>query len=120
MGKRLFVPLNLMNKTTYIPPKVKERKTDVVLNFTFVDIDTIMYQLPDGYQIESKPNNIDIKSEFGEYSATLTINDRNVVYVRTRKMNTGRFPPEFYEKLIDFYKTTVKADKAELVLIKEE
>ena len=34
-GKRLFVPLNILNKRKKTPPKVKDRKTDVVIDMPY-------------------------------------------------------------------------------------
>jgi len=120
LGKRLFVPLNLMNRTDYIPPKTKERKTEVVLRVPFVDVDTVVFQLPREYNMESKPENTSYSCDFGEYSSTIHIDTDKVMYVRTQKMNKGCFPAEMYEDFIEFYKNMVKADKAELVLVREE
>jgi len=120
LGKRLFVPLNLMNRTDYIPPKTKERKTEVVLRLPFVDIDTVVFQLPREYNIESKPENTSYSCDFGEYSSIIHLSDDKIIYVRMRKMNEGRFPAERYEDFIAFYKIMVNADKAELVLVRNE
>jgi len=120
LGKRLFVPLNLMNSTDYIPPKIKNRKTEVVLRMPFVDVDTVVFQLPLDFKIESKPENTNYACDFGEYSSTIHLDTDKVIYVRSRKMNKGCFPAERYEDFIEFYKSMVKADKAELVLVREE
>lgn len=115
-GKRMFIPLNLMNKTSSIPEKLENRETEITLKFAFHDTDTISYELPPNFELEYKPENIELKTIFGEYSMTVSINDSHVLYVRTRKMNKGVFPSTKYDELIAFYKAIVKADKAKLVL----
>ena len=116
-GKRIFLPLNLLNRLDYVPPINSDRKTNVVLNFPFVDIDSIRFVLPEGYAIESLPENFKYKTIFGEYKADIEVHDRNVIYVRKRKMNKGVFPAESYDKLRMFYKNVSKADKTKLVLV---
>lgn len=116
-GKRIFLPLNLLNQTTYVPPRNSDRKTNVVLNFPFVDVDTIKFTLPEGYNIESSPENCEYKTRFGEYSSSIEIHDRNVIYIRNRRMKKGVFPAETYVELRAFYKNISKADKAKLVLV---
>lgn len=120
MGKRLFVPLNLLNKATYVPPRIEDRKTDIVLTFPYFDIDTVEYHLPQDYTIESKPDNTSFTTEFGEYSSEISIDNNRIIYVRKRKMNKGLFPSDSYDNFIDFYKKIVKADKADLVLVKTD
>ena len=47
-GKRLFLTPNLMNQMTAIPPKVENRKLEVVTTWAYVDTDVIQYKLPAG------------------------------------------------------------------------
>lgn len=118
-GKRLFIPLNLLNKSSFIPENKEVRKVDVKLNLAYHDSDTIIYKIPDNYQIENKPNDVHLRTEFGEYSASVIIEKNMIVYTRTKKIVKGRFSPEKYVNLVEFYKKIVKADKAKLVLIKK-
>lgn len=119
-GKRLFVPLNLMNKSSFIPENKDERNIDICIRVAYHDADTIIYCIPENFKIEYTPEDVNLKTEFGEYSASVKIMNDTVVYMRNKKMHKGQYSPEKYKELVEFYKKMVKADKAKLVLKKKE
>jgi len=116
-GKRIFITPNLMNRSTFIPNKVDDRKTNVVIRTTYTDLDTIRYHLPEGIYPEFLPTPIKLKSRFGEYEATFQLDQDNLLYIRKVKMNKGEFPPESYNELIEFYKGMNKADNTKIVFL---
>ncbi|AYB30585.1 DUF3857 domain-containing transglutaminase family protein [Chryseolinea soli] len=116
-GKRVFVTPNLMNRSSYVPEKVESRKTKVLLNMGFTDFDTIRYHLPEGIYPEFIPKPILLKSRFGEYEATFTLDQNDLIYIRRFKLQRGEYPSESYSELIDFYKGLNKADNTKLVFL---
>ena len=118
-GKRMFVPLNILNKKKKAPTKIKNRKTDVVLDFPYIDGDTIVYEFPNTFTIEHLPKSISFESDFGTYSTSITQEKNQVTYIRTIKMYKKTFPAERYPDLIDYYKKIIKADKVKMVMVKE-
>jgi hypothetical protein len=116
-GKRMFLTPNLMNRSSFIPEKVEDRKTNVVLKTAFTDMDTIKYHIPEELYPEYLPEPIKIKSRFGEYEASYKLEQGNLVYIRKMKRLKGEFPPESYTELIDFYKSINKADHAKIVFL---
>jgi transglutaminase-like putative cysteine protease len=116
-GKRVFVTPNLMNRSTYIPEKVENRKTNVVRKMTYTDLDTIRYHLPEGIYPEFLPTPIKLKTRFGEYEASFQLDQDNLLYIRKVKMNKGEFPPESYNELIEFYRGINKADNTKIVFL---
>jgi len=116
-GKRLFVSPNLMNRISYVPPKLAERKTDIVLRTNALDLDTIRFALPDNLYPEFLPEPVSIKSRFGEYQASFQFDAGQVVYIRKMKIWKGRFGKETYNELVDFYKSVSKADNIKLVFL---
>ncbi len=118
-GKRIFLPLNLLNKQSYIPKKVKDRKSDVDLTFAFSDYDTVRYELPEKYTVEYLPDTNHIVSPFGEYLSFVIQNENTLEYIRINKRNEGRFPKEKYPELIKFYKDIRKADRQKVILIEK-
>jgi len=116
-GKRIFLTPNLMNRSTYIPEKVESRKTNVVRRMAYTDIDTIRYHLPEGIYPEYLPSPVKLKSRFGEYEASFTLDQDNLIYMRKIRMDKGEFPPESYNELIEFYRNLNKADNTKLVFL---
>jgi Domain of Unknown Function with PDB structure (DUF3857) len=101
-GKRLFFTPNLMNRSTYIPEKLKERKTNVVVKTGFVDIDTVRYKLPDNVYPEFLPEDQKHQSRFGEYESSFRMDKDGLLYIRKLKMKEGEYPASAYQELTDF------------------
>ena len=118
-GKRLFFQPNLLNKWSKYPPKVEDRKTNVIVKSAFIDNDVISYTLPDGYTIEYKPEETHFKSKFGVFTTSIEVNEKIIVYSRTLKMRKGEFSPEDYVAFRSFIKKIVKSDKSKIVLVKK-
>jgi len=116
-GKRIFITPNLMNRSTYVPEKVESRKSNVVRRLAYTDFDTVRYQLPEGIYPEFLPEPVKLKSRFGEYEATFKVDDKGLIYTRRMKMDSGIYPPESYNELIDFYRSVNKADNTKLVFV---
>jgi len=117
-GKRMFLPLNMINKQSYIPKKISNRKSEVVLNYGFTDVDTIFYTIPEDYTFEFIPDSFYISSKFGEYKSSINTYENELIYIREFKRNNGWFPSEDYDELIKFLKDISKADNKKAILIK--
>jgi transglutaminase-like putative cysteine protease len=116
-GKRLFMTPNLMNRSTYIPEKVENRKMPVIRKLAYDDIDTIRYHMPEGLYPEFLPPATQFKSQFGDYESSVQIDKGDVIYVRRLRMRRGEFPAESYSELIDFFKNINKADNTKIVFL---
>ena len=116
-GKRLFLTPNLMNRSTFIPEKVENRKTPVELKIPYTDFDTIQYHLPEELYPEYIPEPIKFDSRFGEYEARFEHQQGTLMYTRKMRMKQGQFPAGSYAELIDFYRKINKADHIKLIFL---
>ncbi len=116
-GKRLFLTPNLMNRSSYVPEKTEKRINDIVFKMGYTDFDTIKYEIPEDIYVEFLPEAIEIKSQFGEYEASFTVDQGSLVYIRKMRKNKGTFPASSYEELTDFYKRINKADNTKIVFL---
>ena len=119
-GKRIFIPLNILNKKKKGLPKIKNRKTDVVINISNISSDEIIYEVPSYYKVEHLPESVNFESDFGSYAATVSKEGNQITYVRTLKFNKNTYPAERYDDLLKFYKKIVRADKMKLVIWGED
>jgi len=117
-GKRLFLQPNVFNKLGKVKIPQKDRKYDFVLNYPYIDADTVEFQIPDGYHLEYLPEPIHIESDFGNYESQVLAGEGKVIYIRTNSMVKGQFPPEEYLKFVEFRNAVAEADQAKLVLVK--
>lgn len=117
-GERFFLSPNLLNKKLYAPQKVEKRKTDFMTPINYLDRDTIEYELPANMAVEYKPEDVFLKSEFGEYRAIYKIERTKITYIRIQQMNNNRYPPSKYNDYITFYKAVTKADKSKILIKK--
>jgi hypothetical protein len=116
-GKRIFITANLMNRSTELPGKADARKNDVVTKRAYTSIDTIVYQLPAGIYPEFLPAPVKLKSRFGEYDATFSVDQEKLLYIRKMRMFKGVHVPETYNELVDFYRNVNKADHVKMVFL---
>ncbi len=115
-GKRVFLPVNLMNKTSHIPRQLDERETDMVLTFPFTDADTVVYTIPDNLMVEYAPSPVVLKTEFGSYESVVKVDGQRITYIRRISMKKGRFPKEMFDEFATLRKKIVKADKRRVLL----
>ncbi|OFX85681.1 MAG: hypothetical protein A2W99_06130 [Bacteroidetes bacterium GWF2_33_16] len=119
-GNRILLPLLIFDQQSYIPPKVNNRKSDVLIRFSYIDIDTILYNVPEKFTVEFLPEPVKIESKFGKYYSEVKTENNKIIYIRKVEKYEGTYKPESYEELISFYKQMVKADNQKAVLIKKE
>jgi hypothetical protein len=116
-GKRIFVNPNLMNRHSYVPEIIEDRKTPVSLRSGGVDLDTIVYHFDEQIYPEALPKPIKFSSTYGEYEATFTANSGTLIYTRRLKLNKGEFPKESYKEMVEFFKNVSKADNTKVVFL---
>lgn len=119
-GKRLFILPNVMTRSGRKLNVDSTRKFDIQLGYEYKDMDSVEIELPAGYTIEAMPTAIAIQSKFGNYSSSVQFRDNKLFYYRSIEQNSGRYPAKDYNDLAAFYSEIYKADRARVVLIKNE
>lgn len=117
---RMFFPIFYLNKKRKKLSKNADRKNDIILRRSFTYIDTIEYTLPSGYQVQSLPKEKSIISDFGTYQTKIKQKGNNIMFVRKEEKYKGIFKAKRYEEFAAYKNSIIKADKASLVLKKEE
>ena len=119
-GKRLFITPNLFDRSSTRLPGDSIRRYDYVTGNSFTDIDSILIDLPAGYQPEAIPKDLAIDSKFGEYRASIKVDNDKLIYYRYLQQSARRYPPADYAGLVNFYEQLYKADNSRIVLVKKE
>jgi hypothetical protein len=116
-GNRIFLTPNLLTTSNISLPVTEKRKTEIIRNRAYTNVDTIRYHLPVGYHPEFQPENMNYQSKFGEYSASVQVSEGMIIYVRRMQIHKGKYPAEAYQEFMEFCKKVAKADKMQLVFV---
>jgi len=120
-GKRLFVPLNTINKWDYIPPKKENRKHNIFRENAFWDRDEIILDIPEGYQLESIPvEEKRLESALGYYEIKVIQRGGQLVVNRELRLRSGEFPASIYGEMRNFMKDISKLDAMKIVLVEKK
>lgn len=108
-GTRLFVPVNPF-RNGYSNLKKNKRTRDIKIHNGYYDADTIELQIPEGYEIESVPANVQLVTDFGTYELKLDVKEakiliNNQLFIKAGDWNVSLYPSfvEFLTKVTDTY-----------------
>ncbi len=105
-GSRMFVPVGIFHKIT-VPRALQQRVQPVSIGYGYVDIDTLVVNIPEGYEVETLPQSSSEVTPLGELSQTFEATDNTVTVVTRHLMRNGRYPATDYATLRNL-KTAVK------------
>ncbi|WP_010519111.1 DUF3857 domain-containing protein [Croceivirga radicis] len=116
-GNQFLMVPNIFNRNTFIPKRVRNRKTDVVVKRGYFDEDVYNITLPKGYKIESLLSPVEIITPFGEYSVVMKKNDDGTYsYNRKLLIKSGVFPKEQYADFRAFRKKIAQFDNSKIII----
>ncbi|WP_159800168.1 DUF3857 domain-containing protein [Flavobacterium sp. MK4S-17] len=118
-GNRMMFALNAFNKITGIPHRYRNRKNPFEISRGFYDTDEITITLPEGYEIEAKPDNIVLSDKFGEYKTEYVVTGNQILYKRSLVINEGLYANTEYDGYRDFREKIARNDNAKIVLVKK-
>ncbi|MBS1533663.1 MAG: DUF3857 domain-containing protein [Bacteroidetes bacterium] len=120
IGNRMMVPVNLFNRFSDSPKRIRNRKTPFEFSKGFSDFDQIKIELPDGYALESNMQPQNITNKFGTYQSEIKILDeKHLLFTRAFSVNQGRYENTQYEECRLFLEQVVKLDQSKIVLTKK-
>lgn len=115
-GKLLFCP-NGFNQITNVPDRYRKRTMPLKIERGYLDEDEFTLKLPEGYEVESLPQDIKMESKFGIYEATFVKSENGIIsYRRKQFLKEGTYPKEDYEAYRAFVKDIARNDNAKVVL----
>tara|TARA_R110000868_G_scaffold410693_6_gene699901 strand:+ start:27113 stop:29038 length:1926 start_codon:yes stop_codon:yes gene_type:complete len=120
-SKRLYIPVNKMNRWRFSISEDEKRQQPLLLPYAFVESDSIIIETPVGFSIEAAPKDVEYKHSFGEFKATFEVkSDGEIVYKRYFALQEKTIEAEKYEGIQDFFQKVRAADNQQLVLVKKE
>ena len=121
-GSRMFIPMNLHNPFDDTPAPTEKRILPIEIGGDgYSENDEVTFTIPDNYDVETIPTKaFDIKSDFGNYTATIEkVGDNVLVYKRQIEIRPVKIAAERFNDLRDFYKKIQQADGTKVVLKKK-
>lgn len=115
---RFFASVNLNNHIE-VPARVRNRKRDLYIPYSYRNSDTVVISLPAGYKPEQLPESTVSDERFGKYTMRSRAEQNKITCIRTFEMYAGTFPPEVYTAYYEFMQKAAVADSKQLVLIRE-
>jgi len=117
-GDRVLLPINITNRNSNVPPKIRNRMAPFEISRGYYDEDEIKIKFPVGYSIEAKAENVEIQTKFGTYKTTYQLTTDGIIYKRSYLLNNGSYAKEDYEPYRVFMEQIAQNDQAKIVLKK--
>jgi len=118
-GNQWLLAPNLFNRNQFVPKRIRDRKTPLVIKRGYVDEDEFVITLPSNVKPEKILPRMDEKTDFGNYSLEMEYTNQNeLIYKRKLTILPGVFPKERYNEYREFRKKIAKIDNSKIVLIK--
>jgi len=118
-GKRIFISPNILSKNTLKLTDEDERKFDLWLPSGVSELDTVEIKLPEGYEPELMPEDMQIKSKFASYSCKVRMENNKLLLYRNYIREGGTFPASDYIEFMKFLNEVYKSDRNKVVLVKK-
>jgi len=117
-GTRLFSPICPLKKGNYNVFTSTTRNQDIEIANGYSEIDSITFNIPETYMMESLPKNISLKTPFGTLETQCKTEENKVIYIQNIDIFTGRYDKSQYKEIKAFYSEINSAIKRKLVLKK--
>ena len=118
-GQRLFVPICPLHRGYTVPKANADRTEDVWRDMGYLDEDDITIAIPEGYEIEARPKDVQIEQPFGAFSFTMQVEEGKVHIKNRLLMKSGTFPKALFPQLSDFIRTISGIYNQKIVLKKK-
>lgn len=108
---------NVLSNTPFSKP---ERKYDICFPGTSSNVSTTKLILPEGFTVEEIPESVSMKSDFGLYEKTYDLQGRTLNITERLVRHEARIPASRYQEVKKFFEDVIQAQKAQMVLRKED
>lgn len=117
-GNRLFVPINPFRKEPFQLSK-QARKYIIHINYGYLDNDTISISIPENYQVESVPKDMNLSFPFGHIQSRVEIKENRMIVTQCLFVKKGIYPVSQIEEFRTFSESIKKAYNGKIILKKQ-
>ena len=118
-GNKMLVRLNIVNTTSGIPKRIRNRKLPLEIKYGYVHTDEVTINLPSNYAIEAMGEPRSLETKFGNYSIEIEkLDDKKLLYKRSLHIKQGSYLASDYDAYRKFRKKIHQLDNLKIVLTK--
>lgn len=92
------------------------RTLPVELPYPLCNSDTIIYNMPTGYEMKNKPDTLSIKTRFGSYTLKLNGTKEKIQVIKRFELFSGFYSLKQYPEFHAFIKSVKDADQMKIIL----
>ncbi|KAB7529362.1 DUF3857 domain-containing protein [Flagellimonas olearia] len=120
-GDDYLLTLNVLDNSSFIPPRYRNRKHSFVIQRGYLDEDEFTIQLPKNFAFTFLPEKYKEETKFGTYEVEVVKkSDTELLYKRKFLIKKGNYPKEEYNKYRSFRRTIAKMDNQKIVLKRQD
>lgn len=117
-GENLIVTPNIFQRKSPVA-KVRNRKFSFKINYGYSEKENIKIKIPVTYTIKNLPDNVNIKTKFGNYIINLKVVNDELIYEREFNFFDGNYMASEYEDFKQFTESISKLDNLKILLEKK-
>ena len=117
-GNRLFISACPLKKVNLNKFSSEKRVYDIEIDQGYSENDTIIFNIPELYTIESLPKDVNIETPYGLFKATAKQEGNQIIYIQNTDIYSGRYDKDKYPDIKKFFSQIMTAIKGRMVLRK--
>ncbi len=103
-GSRFFVAVNPFRNQFRDAFSAATRTLDIYIPKATYQTDSISFEIPEDFTVETMPPSVVLNSDFGHFSSILTKNGNKIVAVQRIGVPLGNYPAARYNEMKEFFK----------------
>ena len=114
LGTEYYFSIHSMSVPAFTNPA--NRTLPVSLPYPIYKRDTLIYNLPNGFEIKNNPNPVRIESEFGNYKQKVDALEGKIIVIKSFELSAGNYNNEQYQDFYKFIKSVKEFDSRKLII----
>ncbi len=116
VGKRLLLPTGIFDSTRRVRFTSPTRKYPIYFHYAYLESDKVTITVPDGFSVESVPEQEEVKLAYARYARRATVNGKTLSVERALLFNGVFVDTDRYSEFRDFFGKVNSGDQLQSVL----
>jgi hypothetical protein len=116
-GNNLIISVIPLSIPSFIKPE--DRKLPLQIDFPLCKIDSLIFDIPEGFIMNNKIPEYTISSKYGEFSVKINEEPKKIIIIKSFTIYSGSYQLSEYNDYYSFYTQIIRKDKKmQIALIK--